>query len=83
MSVVPFKRLFYEAKEFTASTECGAFAASGTICGHIDFIGPFKGSYPLSPDEALTIIVMLQRARDDVLSNSEPLTDPRIIGDDA
>jgi hypothetical protein len=62
-----------------AATEFGAFAASGTICGQIDFVGPFKGCFPISPDEALAIIVMLQQARTDVLEHSDPLHDPRII----
>lgn len=78
MAVVPFKPRLYEAKAFTADTVHGRFTASGTLCGHMDFVGPWKGSYVLSPDEALAVIVMLTQARDDVLQNSEPLHDPRI-----
>ena len=80
MTVVPFNppRL-YAAIRFEARTAFGQFAASGTLCGHIDFVGPFKGTYALSPDEVLAIIVMLQQARTDVLSNSDPLNDPRIV----
>lgn len=74
----PSSRL-YEAKAFKANTQFGPFEASGTICGAIDFVGPWKGSYPLSPDEALAVIIMLQNARADVLKNSDPLTDPRIV----
>lgn len=68
----------YTAKQFAAQTEFGEFIASGTLCGHIDFAGPFNGIYTLSPDEALAIIVMLQRARTDVLENSDPMHDPRL-----
>lgn len=74
-SVIPFAPRLYEAKRF----EAGQFAASGTLCGHIDFVGPWKGSYALSPDEALAVIVMLQQARADVLEHSDPLGDPRIV----
>jgi hypothetical protein len=64
-NVVPLKPPLYEAKPFTANTIYGEFKASGTLCGHIDFVGPFKGCYSVSPDEALAIIVMLQQARAD------------------
>ena len=79
MTVVPFKPPLYEAKLFRAMTEEGEYKAAGTLCGHIDFIGPWKGTYWLSPDEALSIITMLQGARADVLNNSDPLHDPRIV----
>jgi hypothetical protein len=76
--VVPFRRALYEAKAFGASTLAGDFHVSGTLCGHIDFVGPFQGCYVLSPDEALALIVALQRARADVLEHSDPLGDPRL-----
>lgn len=69
----------YQAKAFVAHTTFGPFEASGTLCGNIDFIGPFDGCYPITPDEALAISVMLQQARADVLNNSDPLGDPRIV----
>jgi hypothetical protein len=78
-NVVPFRPLLYEAKSFEADTAFGKFAASGTLCGHIDFVGPFRGTYALSPDEASRLIAMLQQARADVLSNSDPLHDPRLV----
>ena len=80
--IVPMKRnpRLYEAKRFNADTALGEFAASGTLCGHVDFIGPFKGTYCLSPDEVLGLITMLQQARIDVLSNSDPVDDPRLYG---
>jgi hypothetical protein len=78
MTTIPFKPKLYHAKTFTAETEVGQFGASGTLCGHIYFIGPWKGSYPISPDEAQAIIIMLQQARADVLANSDPLHDPRL-----
>lgn len=81
MTVVQFPpaRALYDAKEFKADTMFGEFKSSGTLCGHIDFVGPFKGCYTLSPDEALSIAVMLLGAREDVLMNSNPLGDPRIV----
>jgi len=77
--IVQLRPALYEATAFTANTEFGQFKAVGTLCGRIDFVGPWKGSYPLSPDEALAVIVMLQQARADVLSNSDPMHDPRLI----
>lgn len=78
--VVPFKPRLYDAKRFTARTGCGDFAASGTFCGNIDFVGPFDDrTYPLSPDEVLALINMLKQARQDVLDQSDPLHDPRIV----
>jgi len=71
--------VLYEAKRFETHTELGTFAASGTLCGHIDFVGPFKGTYTLSPDELLALIGMLKQARADVLENSDPLNDPRLV----
>ena len=79
MTVVPFKPLSYEAKLFKASTEFGQFMAAGTLCGHVDFVGPWKGTYTLSPDEIQAVIIMLQNARADVLEHSDPLHDPRLI----
>lgn len=79
MNVVSIRPPLYEAKAFRADTEFGQFKASGTLCGHIDFVGPFKGTFTLSPDEALAVIVMLQRARADVLDHSDPFGDPRIV----
>ncbi len=77
-NVISLGSRHYQAKAFTADTSFGRFEVSGTLCGHIDFVGPFKGSYPLTPDEALRLIVMLQQARADVLENSDPLHDPRL-----
>lgn len=78
MTVIQLRPPLYEAKMFKAATEFGQFTASGTLCGHIDFVGPFAGTYSLSPDEALALIVTLQQARADVLNHSDPLHDPRI-----
>lgn len=69
----------YQAKRCLAETEAGTFEASRTLCGHIDFIGPFRGTYSLSPDEALALVIMLQKARSDVLENSDPRGDPRLV----
>lgn len=78
-NVISFRPALYEAKAFRAETEAGQWEASGTLCGHIDFVGPFAGTYVLSPDEVLALIVMLQGARADILENSDPLDDPRLI----
>lgn len=84
-TVIPFRRpvaavsKLYEAKGFSAQTEFGEFLASGTLCGHIDFATPKSGTFTFSPDEVVAIIAMLQGARTDVLNNSEPLTDPRLV----
>lgn len=75
MTVIPFKPKLYEAKRF----EAGGFAASGTLCGHIDFVVPRGLTYVLSPDEIADLIGVLQGARADVLANSDPLHDPRIV----
>ena len=72
--IVQLHPSLYEAKQFRA----GRFGASGTLCGHIDFIGPWRGCYPISPDEALDLINMLKAARADVLENSRPTSDPRL-----
>jgi hypothetical protein len=78
-NVVPLRGALYEAKQFSAQTAAGKFLASGTLCGCIDFAGPFNGTYALSPDEVLSLIVALQNAREDVLRNSRPLSDPRLV----
>jgi hypothetical protein len=79
VSVIQLRPALYEAKAFSAQTEYGEFKASGTLCGNIDFVGPFKNTFTISPDEALSVIIMLQNARADVLDNSRPYSDPRII----
>lgn len=77
--IIELHSQLYEAKAFKATTRYGEWKASGTICGNIDFIGPFKGNYNMSPDEMQSIIIMLQNAREDVLVNSRPYSDPRIV----
>ena len=79
MTVVAFRPALYTAKMFRAHTVHGQWKSAGTLCGHIDFCGPFQGTYQLSPDEALAVIVMLKQAREDVLANSDPIHDPRIV----
>lgn len=70
----------YTAKSFSARTGPGEFSCSGTLCGHIDLATPEGLTYPLSPDEVFALIHALQNSREDVLQNSRPLSDPRIIG---
>jgi len=79
VNVIQLRPKLYDAKQFKVRTVFGEFIASGTLCGHIDFAGPFKGIYPLSTDDALALIIMLKNARADVLENSDPLHDPRIV----
>ena len=71
---------FYEAKAFRAEIEGGTILVSGTLCGHIDVAMPHGGTYVLSPDEVLSLVLALQGARNDVLRNSRPFDDPRLIG---
>ena len=78
--VVSLQPDLYVAKSFSVDTEVGKFAASGTLCGHIDFVVPLWKTIPLSPDETLSLIAVLQNARADVLRNARPLSDPRLIG---
>ena len=68
----------YEAKLFTTEAYGVPFKAAGTLCGHIDFVVG-RRTYSLSVDEAMSISMMLQKARKDVLENSDPLGDPRLI----
>lgn len=75
VTVIPFK-----AQEYTATPfEANGFTASGTLCGHVDLALPHGKTYQLSPDEVRDLIMILRSAVDDVLQNSNPLTDPRII----
>jgi len=74
-NIIELRPALYEAKEFRA----GTFRASGTLCGHIDVAGPFAGTLVLSPDEVLDLIFMLKHARDDVLQNARPDSDPRLV----
>jgi hypothetical protein len=60
-------RRLYAAKRFSVETHFG-----------IDFATPASGTYTISPDEAQDLIFALQRARGDVLENSNPAGDPRL-----
>lgn len=73
--VVPLRKL-YRAERF----ESGEFAASGTVCGCVDVVGPFPGTLVLTPDEVVGLIGILRAARADVLANSDPFGDPRLYG---
>ena len=72
------ERNLYKAQLFTAETALGKFSAAGTLCGLIDFVMPRRGTYTIDPDEVQAIIGMLQLARDDVLKNADPESDPRL-----
>jgi hypothetical protein len=66
----------YEAKIFTVESLPG-FKAAGTICGHVDFVVPRRGTYTMTPSEVSSLITMLRSAHDDVLNNADP-NDPRL-----
>ena len=72
-------RRWYRAKPFRAGTVYGDFRVSGTLCGHIDVAVPQGNTLALTPDEADALIRALTDARRDVLANSDPFNDPRIV----
>lgn len=76
--VISLKPPLYEAKHCHVATIHGEWEASGTLCGHIDFVVPGAGTYVLSPDEIVALIAVLAAARSDVLKNSDPHGDPRL-----
>lgn len=69
----------YDAKLFTVDTVYGEFKIAGTLCGAIDVALPIGKTLTLTPDEAQALIIALTNARDDVLQNSRPFDDPRLI----
>jgi hypothetical protein len=77
--IIQLRRKLYDAKFFSTNTVDGCFAVAGTLCGCIDFAVPQGKTYSLTPDEALTLINMLRQSRHDVLENSDPYGDPRIV----
>ena len=79
MSIVQFKPREYTAKQFTAEVGGKVWLFSGTLCGAVDMATP-DGTWCLTPDEILHVIAALQSARDDVLQNSNPNSDPRLLG---
>ena len=70
----------YNAKLFTVDTIYGEFKIAGTLCGAIDLALPTGNTLALTPDEVAAIISALSAARHDVLENSRPFTDLRLIG---
>jgi hypothetical protein len=78
MSVISLEKQLYEAKCFEVDLRGSKFIASGTLCGHVDFVVPRRGTYTLNPYEILKLTKMLQEASEDVLSNSDPEGDPRL-----
>lgn len=79
MSVVQFKPKEYAAKQFTATVDGKDWLFSGTLCGGVD-MATSAGTFCLTPDEIPCVIAALQSARQDVLENSNPNGDPRIVG---
>jgi hypothetical protein len=87
MTVIAFpaRAREYVAKQF----ESGPFVASGTLCGCVDFcdrVGwnnedpALRRTWTLTVPELDGLITILKAARDDVVNNSQPFTDPRIVG---
>lgn len=76
--VVQMTGRFYTAKRFTAQIGTVTWKFSGTLCGAVD-MATDAGTFCLTPDEITLLIAALQSARDDVLKNSRPNSDPRIV----
>ena len=72
-------RRSYNARPFVVHTIYGTFHVSGTLCGHIDVAIPQGGTLCLTPDEAASLIDALTHSRADVLANSRPFDDPRLV----
>jgi hypothetical protein len=77
--VIQLRPRSYTAKPFRAETVYGVFHVSGTLCGHIDVALPQGKTLALSPNEVLALVQALQGAREDVVNNSRPFDDPRLI----
>ena len=69
----------YEAKLFVVDTVYGEFKIAGTLCGAIDIALPIGKTMTLTPNEVRSLIIALTNSRDDVLQNSRPFSDPRLI----
>jgi hypothetical protein len=77
MTVVAFPA---RAREYVAKPfESGPYRMSGTLCGAIDITDGHL-THCLTPDEIGDLIIVLHAVRADVLTNSRPFTDPRIVG---
>jgi hypothetical protein len=74
MSIVPFRSPEYVAKVFKS----GPFTASGTLCGCVDFTDGVR-TWCMTVPELDALVAMLEYARADVVKNSRPFTDPRIV----
>lgn len=68
----------YNAKRFPVTIEGAEWSCSGMIEGLIELHTPDR-SWPLTPDEAHALVIALSNSRIDVLENSRPNCDPRII----
>ena len=78
-NIVPFAAPLYSAKQFTAQVDGKEWLFSGTLCGNVD-MATTAGTFCLTPREVRAIIAALQSAQMDVLQNSNPNGDPRIVG---
>jgi hypothetical protein len=77
MTVVAFPA---RAREYVAKVFwSGPFSMSGTLCGSIDITDGHR-THCLTPEEVADLIANLHAVRADVLANSRPFTDPRIVG---
>jgi len=73
--IVQFAAREYKAKAF----ESGPFKMSGTLCGCLDFTDGTSGTWCMTIPELDHLIASLRAAREDVVENSRPFTDPRIV----
>lgn len=79
MTVVSFPSKEYTAKSFEVTTIFGNFKISGTLCGAVDFATPQSGTYTFTVEELDCLIDALSKSRKDVVENSKPFDDPRLI----
>ena len=73
--IVQFKPREYTAKQFTS----GQFEMSGTLCGNVDFTDGVSGTWCLTVPDLDHLIASLRAVREDVVNNSQPFTDKRIV----
>ena len=77
-NVCQFDKKLYQAQQYAARSIHGEWVASGTLCGHIDFVIPGYGTLVLDPVEARAVAQMILSSCVDVLANSDPNNDPRL-----
>jgi hypothetical protein len=66
----------YEAKRFSAYSSYGRFKASGTMSGYVALMVPGDRTYTLSGAEVMDLTCALLNAREDMIRNANPSSDP-------